>query len=371
MKFSIPQEVLARALRIAAKVAPQKPTLPILANVLFDVREDGAVFLESTNMEVSIQQRLSAKVEQPGKVALPAAFLADLMGRFDKGVIDVAMNDKLVTIFKLGKAEAPISGIDWEEWPQVPVIDNDPVVELSFVDLHRAIDQTVFCASTDSSRPAISGVLLRIADTLKLSAIDGFRFGIVELPIDNPVTPVDLIIPAAALQMLPNLFDDTDTISIRVSNNGNKVCFASANVALNSRLIDNQFPDISRYVPSTEAGTLSINRLALLSVAKTAAVFGTGESDWLQLTIEDQQLLCQTRQYETRSYSTRLPIEIIADMPNGVDTFRGQIGYFVQALQALTTDSVLLHMRGSRQLLMINESGNERGQWAIMPLTIK
>lgn len=374
MKLTIPQEPLARALKLAARIAPQKPTLPILGNVLFNAKDDGTLWLESTNLETSLQQRLSAEVERPGKVALPAAFLAGLMSQYDKGAITAEMNDKLTVTFSSGPAEAPIAGVDADEWPQVPVIDGDTLLELPFAALHQAIDQTVFCASTDDNRAILNGVSMRIGhETIVLEAIDGFRFGIVELPYGvNAGSPVNLIIPAAVLQLLPNLFDDTDTVTIRVSKNGNRVAFSTAYTTLSSRLIDGEFPSIVRHIPKGEAGTITISRLALLNVAKTAAVFGTGESDWLQLTVEGQKLLCQTRDYGTKKYATRLPVEIIEPMPTGVDPiFRGQIGYFVQTLQAMTANTVLFHLRGQRQLLMINEPENEQAQWAIMPLTIK
>jgi DNA polymerase-3 subunit beta len=66
--------------------------------------------------------------------------------------------------------------------------------------LKTAIDQVVFAAAPDDTRPVLAGVLLRL-DTgqLTLAAADGFRLAVSTILLADTTTHASWIVPARTL----------------------------------------------------------------------------------------------------------------------------------------------------------------------------
>ena len=82
-----------------------------------------------------------------------------------------------------GRFEANISGIDAEDFPPIPTVSGGANLAIGASALKEAIQQVVFAAAPDDSRPVLAGVLLTVKDgKLTLAAADGFRLAV--RPID-------------------------------------------------------------------------------------------------------------------------------------------------------------------------------------------
>ena len=74
MKTSVLQDKLAKGLSIVARAVENRPTLPVLGNILL-ATEDARLKLAATNLEMSITTWIGAKVEKEGAITLPAKTL--------------------------------------------------------------------------------------------------------------------------------------------------------------------------------------------------------------------------------------------------------------------------------------------------------
>jgi DNA polymerase III sliding clamp (beta) subunit (PCNA family) len=81
MKIEILREHLDRAVQLAAKVSNKNLSLPVLGCAVFIVSKDRAV-VRATNLDVSVEVVLKAKVVSEGVVAVPAHVLAQTVGAF-------------------------------------------------------------------------------------------------------------------------------------------------------------------------------------------------------------------------------------------------------------------------------------------------
>src|SRR5258706_3718773 len=78
MELTIERGKFFNELQILQSVVERKNTIPILANILLKA-EDGGVHLTSTDLDLTMHTRVTAKVVSPGGVCVPARKLLDLV----------------------------------------------------------------------------------------------------------------------------------------------------------------------------------------------------------------------------------------------------------------------------------------------------
>ena len=74
MKFKADRATLLKALAHIQSVAEKRNTIPILANVLIQVRE-GRLGLSATDMEIAVVEEVPATVTRDGATTAPAGTL--------------------------------------------------------------------------------------------------------------------------------------------------------------------------------------------------------------------------------------------------------------------------------------------------------
>ena len=86
--------------------------------------------------------------------------------------VDLDLNPKTKSTWCGG--EANVSGIDAEDFPPIPSVSGGASFTLPAAVLKESINQVVFAAAPDDTRPVLAGVLVKLAGgTLTLAAADG------------------------------------------------------------------------------------------------------------------------------------------------------------------------------------------------------
>src|SRR6202023_642603 len=76
MEFTVGKADLVRELSLSQGVVEKKTTIPILSNVLLEVRGD-VLFLTATDLELGLRTSCAARVKKEGSGTIPARKLLD------------------------------------------------------------------------------------------------------------------------------------------------------------------------------------------------------------------------------------------------------------------------------------------------------
>ncbi|MCC7105625.1 MAG: DNA polymerase III subunit beta, partial [Chloroflexi bacterium] len=142
MKLSCLQKNLLDALTIVGRAVPTRSSLPVLSNVLL-ATEDGRLKLAATNLEMAITIYIGAMVEEEGAITLPARLLTEWVSLQEKDArIEMTLNPRnrkmrLVS----GRFDANISGIDAEEFPAIPVVEEGTAASFDAAQFKAAVEQ--------------------------------------------------------------------------------------------------------------------------------------------------------------------------------------------------------------------------------------
>ena len=186
MKLQVTQENLNRALGSVARVANTRGTLPILANVLIKT-SNNRLSISATNLDIAITHYIGAKVANEGSITVPARLMQDFVGSLPAGVINLELKDNKLHV-TTDQYQSVVNGIAADDFPVMPAITGGQSWTIKAPALKKALQQIVFAASADETRPVLTGVLLHTFEgKLYLVATDSYRLAEKELGANKTV----------------------------------------------------------------------------------------------------------------------------------------------------------------------------------------
>lgn len=361
MKLQVTQENLNRALGTVARVANARNPLPVLANVL--IRADhNRLSIAATNLDIAITQFVGAKITDSGSITVPARLMQDFISSLPSGVIDLALEDTQLHI-ATDQYQSVINGIVADDFPVMPTISGGTSWTIGANLLKRALQQVVFAATNDESRPVLTGVLLHaVGGKLYLAATDSYRLAEKELGTNK--TDVSLLIPATAMQDLLRILGDAED-DVQVTHDDQQVRFQVGDVELVARLLEGKYPDYRKFIPQSFAVSATVKRADFVNVTKVSALFARESAGSVTIEVDEK-----SGNLSIRSIASQLGENTAT--ASGTMTGSGSITlnsrYLLDALQALTTDEVTFGFNGKLEPTLLRDSGSSDYNHIVMPL---
>jgi DNA polymerase III subunit beta len=275
MKTSVLQENLAKGLSNVSRAVENRPTLPVLGNVLL-ATEDARLKLSATNLEMSITTWIGAKVDVEGAITLPAKTFADLVNNLSPERVDLSLDSNTLTMnVKCGMTVSNIKGIDSGEFPLVPQ-GGDADVAVPGKILKEMIAQTVFAAAKEDNRPILTGIYTQFdGNVMTMAAADGYRLAVRTTEIERHFAqPVEMVIPARSLAEVGRIITDEDSeVLITLPGARDIVLFHMKNTDVASQLLEGKFPDFSAIIPRSYTTSTVMYTSDLLAACKRAEIF--------------------------------------------------------------------------------------------------
>jgi DNA polymerase III subunit beta len=285
MKFTLLTPNLQQKLSFLNKAISTKNQLPILLNILIETQEN-TVKLSATDLEIGIEITCPATIEVEGKTTVPARLFTELITSLtDESITMESQENKLEVSTK--RTKSIFQTVSSEEFPRLYDSKGEKLALLSGKDIKREFSSVVFSASQESTRPALSGVLVRKeAQGFLLVATDGYRlslrhYKVTETRSDNE----SFIIPARVFRELLSIKENDSDITMFVSKEQSQVMFEQGDTLLVGRLIEAEFPNFEKIIPSDFSVNVSFDREELLKAVKICSVFARDSANIIKLSL--------------------------------------------------------------------------------------
>ena len=373
MKVTCLQENLARGLQIAGRAVSTRGSLPILGNVLLRT-EGGRLKLTATNLEVGVNCWVPARVEDEGAITVPAKLFTEFVNSLPPGQAELSLNVRTKTVhLRSGAFEANFKGMDAEDFPTIPVAPEKPTTRLARSTLRRMIGEVAFVATTDDSRPVLTGVLTTLdGDRITMAAADPYRLSVRHAQLQDRVdAKVEVIIPARSLLEVQRILDDTDeAVEIYVTPNGSQVIFHTDEADLVSRVIEGQFPNYRQVIPSGKPATkLVAQREELLQATRLASLFARDSANMLRFQVDPSwtpPLVISANAAEVGDNTAKVD----ANVDGQSTTIAFNSRFVADALGSLSAPEVSLELGGPLAPGVIRIVGDDSYLHVVMPLRI-
>lgn len=349
MKVSVTQEKIARALNLVKDIAASRNELAILNNIL--LRTDGGrLLVAATNLEIASMQYIGAKIDKPGSITIPARLVSEFISNLPSGTVELEVKDSHLHITS-GKFSSVINGVVADEYPELPVIDDEKAVKYIFPvdDLKKAIAQTKIAVSADMMRAALTGVLWHTYDGhLYLAATDGYRLA--EKKMMKSDSELSAIIPASTLSEVSKSLGDEKEVVVLFDDE--QVCFKTNESEITSRLIDARFPDYRQLIPASSETEVAIKKSDFARITKIAALFAreSGGGITLNASKESSTLSIHSIASELGENTSEATATVSSD---GTVTLNSR--YLTEVLNIIDADDITFSFNGKLSPCVIRE----------------
>ncbi len=365
MELTIEKEALVNGIQTVQNAVSLKSSLPILSNVLLET-EKNALKLTATDLDIGICSTIPASIEQEGAITLPAKKFFDIIRALPEGSdVTLSMKKNNFVIIKSGKATFKIIGLPKEEFPQLPAFKDKDSITIEQASFKEMLNLTEFAISRDDTRYVLNGILLSVkGDDIKLVATDGRRLAAVskKLPKKTLVERA-AIIPVKAVQETRRMLGDDGDVRIKFSDN--QVLFAFPESFLLSRLIEGEYPNYSKVIPTRSTKELKVGREEFLSAAKRASIFTDQDSMAVKLNIKKKKMTIS----KNTPYLGEAREEIDVDYSGGDDL---EIGfnprYLIDVLKSLGDESITLEVNDANKPGVIRKG--EEYTYVVLPMQL-
>lgn len=361
MKLQVTQENLNRALNSVSRVANSRGTLPILANVLIKT-SNNRLSLAATNLDIAITHYIGAKVGEEGSITVPARLMQDFVSSLPEGVIELDLKDAKLHV-TTDKYQSVVNGIVADDFPIMPAISDGKKWTIDGAAFKKGLQQVVFAASNDETRPILTGVLLQTSGgKLNMAATDSYRLA--EKQLASNKEDIQILVPASAMQDLLRILGESED-KVNVTHDEQQVLFQVGDVELVTRLVDGKYPDYKKLIPEKFATSARLKRADLTNVTKVSSLFARESAGSVTIEVDDK-----ASQLSIRSVASQLGENTAtADAKvTGSGSITLNSRYLLDALNALTGEEVVFSFNGKLEPTLLSDPAGTDYKHVIMPL---
>jgi DNA polymerase-3 subunit beta len=362
MKIQVTQENFNKALTSVARIANTRNTLPILSNVLIKTI-DNRVCVAATNLNIAISHYIGSKVKDKGGITVPARLTQEFVSSISSGVIDVSLEENKLHI-KTDQYNSTINGVPIDDFPVMPKIEKGIDWKTNAKTLKTALVQVVGAASNDEARPVLTSVYFFTQDgSLFVAATDSYRLAekrVVKLKKDG----IKLLVPATSAQELLRLIGDF-TGDIEVKHDDQQVLFKIEDIELVTRLIEGEYPDYQKLIPSKFASSAKLDKTDFINITKVSSLFARESAG--SVTVEADE---SAKQIGIRSIASQLGENTAtakAEVTGG-GTITLNSRYILDTLNVIEGQSTTVSFNGKLEPCVIRSDEDPDYTHVIMPL---
>jgi DNA polymerase III subunit beta len=269
-------ETFSKKLALVSRGVSTRSTIQLLGGILLEA-EDSSVRLSATDMEISVQTASPAEVEEEGRVVIPARIFNDIVRSLASEGFTLEHDGSEGTVrLAAGENEYRIRAYAADDFPQLPGFEAEGAFRMSGEVLVETVEKVSRSYSRDETRPVLTGILISFEDSrVRMVTTDSYRLSIKESELATTAFEGsrEAIIPARAMQEVSRIFSGSEEDEVEVALGQNQALFRIGDVLFGTRLIDGNFPEYRRLLPTGFEREISVNREDLISTLRRVNLF--------------------------------------------------------------------------------------------------
>ncbi|MER2009799.1 MAG: DNA polymerase III subunit beta [Psychrobacillus sp.] len=335
MKFTLPKSILTEVIGKIGRLMSSKPDIPVLRGIHVLVQENCIVFTISDGTE-SLIHTVPVSVDN-GVIVLDCGASVFSKDAFNiskklKGDITFEVDGSKLTVSQ-NKTSLEFSTIEADEYPKLAIENTTRAITFEGKDFEDIVKKTAYCASDSQARPILTGVNMNFGEINSFVCTDSHRLAKVQL--GSSTEEMNITVPANLLEHAIKSFDLTQSVLVFPSSS--QIALANGKTILTSRLLEGNYPDTNRLIPTEFKGELIVQRQELVDTLELLS--SMSETGVIKLKVNS--LFIELSAVSTISKGLN---EIAYESWTGQDGFTISLSskYLLHAINAFSSNSVKL-----------------------------
>lgn len=368
MKFSCEKALLLSAISAVSRTVSVKSAIPALEGILVEAQDQ--LLLTGYNMETGIRTTVDAEITQPGSLVLPARLFGEIVRKLpDDVVVFQAESGSWMVDIRCGLSEFHILGLDPQDYPELPDVEQICGLSLPQETLRSMIAQTLFAVSDNESRPVHTGSLFDVDEMgLNVVSVDGFRLALRhEKPTETFGTlPFSFVVPGSALTEVERLCAGEAEVTIMQGDR--HILFQTPTSTLICRRLEGEFLAYQKTIPrKNKIVVFADTRSLQQSIERVSLIINEKMKSPLRCQLGDGAFFFSTKT-ALGTASDKCPME--GDGKNLEIGFNHK--FMLDALKAAGVDRLRLEFSsGLSPCVMLPAEGEENFLFMVLPVRLK
>ncbi len=388
MKLQIEKGVLLLGLQRVQGIIDKRSTVPILSNVLLEGRaatsdtKHATLDIVATDLEIGMRGSYPAQIHNEGAIAVSGRKLYDIVRELPDGNIAISVEDGKFLAIRSGKSFFKIAGFNKEDFPSLPEVTEDKMLEVESQTFGDMIKKTLFAVADADARHVLNGALLEIDSEggqqtkLRMVGTDGHRLALCERQLAGQLgtelnsVPANAaksqtIIPKKTLYEMRRFLDVNEKIKIGIGEK--QISLKGEDIFITSRLIDGIYPNYKQVIPKSGDQIIRINRLMFMNVIKRISVMSREKTKALLIEFTPNKAMFKAKDPEIGEAVEDVEIRYEG---NGL-TVGLNYQYILDALESMNNEDVIIESQTSLTPCIIKQETDPDHLCIVMPMRVQ
>ena len=368
MKFSINQQDLQQALNYCQGIIEKRSTLPILSNILLEVKKSKLIITATDLDLIFIHQLNNIEVLEEGKITTTSSIMYDIVRKFSSGKkINLTLNDKNKLHLESEKSNFNLNCISASDFPITEENFDGEVLKIKSKKLFKLLNKCKFSVSNDETRHYLSGIYFHQTEVdeknyLTAVATDSHRMSISKIRLEEKIHFEPIILPKKTIFQLCSLLDNYDG-EVKISNIKSKIKFELENSVLISKLIDGKFPNYIQVIPKNNQKKLEIDLKLFLSSVDRVASVSLDKKDGVKFNLSNNSLNLSVNNTNSGDGKETINVKFDHDLEISFNS-----KYLIDIASQLDGEKIELFFNDSGSPALIKDPSDFDSIYVVMPM---
>jgi len=371
MQFVVKRDILLKSLNFVQGVVEKKNTLPILSNVLLQLK-DNKLSIVATDLDIIFYDEISeVKILKEGSTTTSAAILYDILRKISS---DSELSFELKSENKLSlkneNADFNLLCLPTDNFPTFADEFETKEIPLNNSRFLKLLNKTKISISNDDTRHYLNGIFLHITEAhgrnfLTGVATDSHRLSSSSLEVEGSYDFNSLILPRKTVfQLCSFLAEASDQLTMQTSDN--KIKFTLGRMKLISKVIDGKFPDYKKVVPTTNNKTLIVSSKDFINSIERVASVSLDRKEGVKLIINKDNIQLSVNSANSGEGNEKIKAEFGSEALN--ISFNSK--YLIDIASQVEDKNLKMNLKDSVSPVLIEDASDKNSYYVIMPMKI-
>ena len=371
MQFSIKRDILLKSLSLVQGVVEKKNTLPILSNVLLEVKDNKLIII-ATDLDLIFYDEINeVKVEKEGTSTTSAAILFDILRKISaNSEINFELKTENKLSLKAENSDFNLLCLPSDNFPNFSDNFDKEEIALDKLKLLSLFNKTKISISNDDTRHYLNGIYLHLTESenktyLTGVATDSHRLSSSSIEIEKGKDFTSLILPKKAVFQLCTLLQESNN-NVIVQTSESKILFKIGNVKLISKVIDGKFPDYNKVVPKNNEKSLIVSSKDFIDSVERVITVSADRKEGVKLNINKGNIKLSVN--STNSGEGNETIKATYDSDEMNISFNSK--YLIDIASEIPDKNLKMKLKDPISPVLIEDNADKNSFYVIMPMKI-
>ena len=371
MQFQINRDVLLKSLAIAHNIIERKNTLPILSNVLLEIK-NSKLNIIATDLDLLFLDEISdLKIEKEGSTTTSATVLYDILKKLPANTeVSFALQNENKLNISADKSKFNLLCLPVDNFPNLNESFSTDGLNINGTKFLSLLNKTKISMSNDETRHYLNGIYIHLTESDKKSyltgvATDSHRLSSSSISLNKTDNFKPFILPKKTVFQLCNLIqDNNDDVVFKSSET--KIQFQIGKSKIISKVIDGKFPDYKKVVPQNNQKILKVDTKDFINSVERVITVSIDRKEGVKIALKKDQI-----ELFVNSSSSGEGKENLKASYNSEDLTVGfNSRYLLDIASEINDQKLTMNLNDSVSPVLIQDNSDTNSYFVIMPMKI-